>query len=105
MIPKPKSWIVSFNLIALYTFQLLCVVSTILQRNPELAFNGSLDVDSMVENAYEMFRKDFHDEGNGGENIQNELYPFFNAPTATITRYFDLTIVNNILQGHIRFSK
>lgn len=40
-----------------YTFQLLCVVSTILQRNPELAFNDSLDVDSMVESAYKMFQK------------------------------------------------
>jgi len=37
--------------------ELLCVVATILQRNPELTFRGSLDVDKMVESAYRMFQK------------------------------------------------
>jgi len=37
--------------------ELLCVVATILQRNPELTFRGSLDVDKMVESAYKMFQK------------------------------------------------
>lgn len=37
--------------------ELLCVVSTILQRNPELAFKGSLDVDKTVASAFKMFQK------------------------------------------------
>lgn len=37
--------------------ELLCVVSTILQRNPELAFKGSLDVDKTVASAFTMFQK------------------------------------------------
>ena len=37
--------------------ELLCVVSTILQRNPELSFRGSLDVDQMVSSAFRMFSK------------------------------------------------
>lgn len=37
--------------------ELLCVVSTILNRNPELAFRGSLDVDKTVASAFRMFQK------------------------------------------------
>ncbi|XP_035712716.1 probable phosphorylase b kinase regulatory subunit beta isoform X2 [Folsomia candida] len=81
--------------------ELLCVVSTILQRNPELAFNGSLDVDQLVESAYQMFQKDFKAEG--AKHGDNELYPFFNAPAATTTGYLARAVVNNILQGDMRF--
>jgi hypothetical protein len=37
--------------------ELLCVVSTILQRNPELSFRGCLDADTMVSHAFRMFSK------------------------------------------------
>jgi phosphorylase kinase alpha/beta subunit len=84
--------------------ELLCVVSTILQRNPELAFTGSLDVDGLVESAYKMFRKDFKAEGKSTES-ENELYPFFNAPAATTTGYLARAVANNILQGIITVKK
>ncbi|ODN04689.1 putative phosphorylase b kinase regulatory subunit beta [Orchesella cincta] len=82
-------------------FELLDVVSTILQRNPELAFKGSLDIDKTVASAFKMFQKclmsDFglyfifdipaqnKLEDNKGQ--PHELYPFFNASTTTTTGY------------------
>lgn len=84
--------------------ELLCVVSTILNRNPELAFKGSLDVDKTVTSAFKMFQKDLKAQNTSTEEEEtakggNELYPFFNAPTTTTTGYLARAVVNNILQG------
>lgn len=37
--------------------ELLCIVSTILRRNPELMFNQPLDLDLLITNASVMFAK------------------------------------------------
>lgn len=35
--------------------ELLCIVATILSRNPELRFQQVLDLDQMLEDAYNMY--------------------------------------------------
>lgn len=37
--------------------ELLCIVSTILRRNPELMFNQPLDLDLLINNASQMYAK------------------------------------------------
>ncbi|CAG7786316.1 unnamed protein product [Allacma fusca] len=84
--------------------ELLCVVSTILQRNPELSFKRSLDVDKMINASFKMFQKDLKKDAKlpqsadlkGETNIMNA---FFNSPTSTTTGYLARAVVNEILQG------
>ncbi|XP_046386371.1 probable phosphorylase b kinase regulatory subunit beta isoform X1 [Ischnura elegans] len=73
--------------------ELLCIVSTILQRNPELTFRSTLEVDQLVSEANTMYQKD-----NGVEKV-DDMTSFFSAPYSTTTGYLARAIVNNILQG------
>ncbi|GFG40372.1 hypothetical protein Cfor_00569 [Coptotermes formosanus] len=73
--------------------ELLCIVSTILTRNPELTFRNQLDLDHLVNEAFLMYCKD-----NKIEN-QEDLTPFFSTHYSMTTGYLARAVVNNVLQG------
>ncbi len=91
---------------------MLCVVSTILHRNPELRFKEKLDLDAVVSEALHVFIKDLSDQpGHGGakrdsstsrkESIDAELAQFYNATRATTNGYLARAVVNTILRGDL----
>ncbi|XP_021927743.1 probable phosphorylase b kinase regulatory subunit beta isoform X5 [Zootermopsis nevadensis] len=73
--------------------ELLCIVSTILTRNPELTFQSQLDLDHLVKEAYFMYCKD-----NKTEKL-DDLTPFFSTHYSITTGYLARAVVNNVLQG------
>ncbi|GAB6026744.1 hypothetical protein CHUAL_013250 [Chamberlinius hualienensis] len=74
--------------------EMIMVVSTILQRNPELVLNGEVDLDRLVEDAFQLFQKDSITNKKVGDWIQ-----FYNTiPTVTI-RYLARAAVNVILSS------
>nr|CAD7396022.1 unnamed protein product [Timema poppensis] len=73
--------------------ELLCIVSTILHRNPELSFQHQLDLDYLVQDAFKIYCKD-----NKLEKSEN-LSPFFNTHYSLTTSYLARAVVNNVLQG------
>ncbi|XP_014239926.1 probable phosphorylase b kinase regulatory subunit beta isoform X2 [Cimex lectularius] len=73
--------------------ELLCIVSTILQRNPELTFNNELNLDDLVMEAFAIYCKDTNREN------CNDVKIFFSETEATTLGYFARAIVNNVLKG------
>nr|CAD7596405.1 unnamed protein product [Timema genevievae] len=73
--------------------ELLCIVSTILHRNPELSFQHQLDLDYLVQDAFKIYCKD-----NKLEKSEN-LSSFFNTYYSLTTSYLARAVVNNVLQG------
>ncbi|XP_075211939.1 putative phosphorylase b kinase regulatory subunit beta isoform X2 [Lycorma delicatula] len=72
--------------------ELLCIVSTILNRNPELTFRNQLDLDELVTEAFKMFRKD-------AELKDCDLAIFFAEKHSVTTGYLARAVVNNVLKG------
>nr|CAD7452768.1 unnamed protein product [Timema tahoe] len=73
--------------------ELLCIVSTILHRNPELSFQHQLDLDYLVQDAFKIYCKD-----NKLEKSEN-LSSYFNTYYSLTTSYLARAVVNNVLQG------
>lgn len=73
--------------------ELLCIVSTILTRNPELTFQNQLDLDHLVKEAFLLYCKD-----NKTEKL-DDLTPFFSTHYSMTTGYLARAVVNNVLQG------
>lgn len=73
--------------------ELLCIVSTILHRNPELTFQNQLDLDELVSEAFKMFCKD-----NRMEDCK-DVGVFFSAAHSVTTGYLARAVVNNVLKG------
>ncbi|XP_054258864.1 probable phosphorylase b kinase regulatory subunit beta isoform X3 [Macrosteles quadrilineatus] len=73
--------------------ELLCIVSTILHRNPELTFRNQLDLDELVSEAFKMFCKDSQMES------CRDVTVFFSAPNSVTTGYLARAVVNNVLKG------
>ncbi|XP_049964722.1 probable phosphorylase b kinase regulatory subunit beta isoform X1 [Schistocerca serialis cubense] len=73
--------------------ELLCIVSTILVRNPELTFQKQLDLDHLMNEAYHMFCKDNKHE------VTEDLMPFFSTQYSITVGYLARAAVNNVLQG------
>ncbi|XP_071503310.1 phosphorylase b kinase regulatory subunit beta-like [Diadema antillarum] len=57
--------------------ELLSVVATILERNPELQFQHTANMDSMVHEAFELYRQDYM---KGVDHNLDDLTPFYNLP-------------------------
>ncbi|XP_025426004.1 probable phosphorylase b kinase regulatory subunit beta isoform X2 [Sipha flava] len=72
--------------------ELLCIVSTILTRNPELTLK-ELNLDNLVNEANRIFCKD--NQLVRTENLDN----FISAKYSTTTGYLARAVVNNILTG------
>jgi phosphorylase kinase alpha/beta subunit len=71
----------------------LCIVATILSRNPELRFHQPLNLDQLMEDAYSMYCKD-HDTHVGEKDI-NQLFALSYRETAG---YLARAAVNTVLQ-------
>uniref|UniRef100_A0A0P5Q2D6 Phosphorylase b kinase regulatory subunit n=1 Tax=Daphnia magna TaxID=35525 RepID=A0A0P5Q2D6_9CRUS len=91
--------------------ELLCIVNTILLRNPELRFKMQLDLDFVIAEALAMFMKDFETEktvklpNNDGTQKKDSIDPgltqFYNATAATTNGYLARAVVNTILRGDL----
>uniref|UniRef100_A0A0A9Y8S2 Phosphorylase b kinase regulatory subunit n=2 Tax=Lygus hesperus TaxID=30085 RepID=A0A0A9Y8S2_LYGHE len=73
--------------------EVLCIVSTILTRNPELTFQNQLDLDDLVAEAFSMFCKDT------GREDCTDLQVFFSEKENITAGYFARAVVNNVLKG------
>ncbi|XP_065353861.1 probable phosphorylase b kinase regulatory subunit beta isoform X1 [Cloeon dipterum] len=72
--------------------ELLCIVSKILQRNPELSFKNLLDLDNLVDEAYRIFCKD------QGMTAGSDRLAFYSAPLNLTTGYLARATVNSVLR-------
>lgn len=73
--------------------ELLCIVATILSRNPELRFKDMLDLDQLLEDAYAMYCKDHK------VSVSTDLSPLYSVGYNETTGYLARAAVNTILQG------
>lgn len=73
--------------------ELLCIVSTILRRNPELTFNEPLDLDLLIKNAAHVHAKD------NGVSEGSEIEALLAAPQVQSTGCLARAVVNNVLKG------
>ncbi|XP_073941999.1 probable phosphorylase b kinase regulatory subunit beta [Choristoneura fumiferana] len=71
--------------------ELLCVVATILRRNPELCLQQPLDLDRLLHDAHYTYAKD------SGVSEVNE--PLASAPPAVSVGYLARAVVNSVLQA------
>ncbi|XP_039227671.1 probable phosphorylase b kinase regulatory subunit beta isoform X2 [Drosophila yakuba] len=87
------------------TVELLCIVATILNRNPELHFKQALDLDGILAEAFAMYCKDNniqHQPKPEHEQTKNEdLKAFYSLPYSETTGYLARAAVNKVLQGGI----
>lgn len=73
--------------------ELLCIVATILARNPEVRFKQALDLDQLLEEAFYIYCKD-------NKMIPSkDLTPLYSLPYSETTGYLARAAVNNVLQG------
>lgn len=73
--------------------ELLCIVATILSRNPELRFKQALDLDQLLEEAYTIYCR---------ENklpLTKDVTPLFSLPYNETTGVLARAAVNRVLQG------
>lgn len=73
----------------------LCIVATILSRNPELRFQHPLDLDQLMDDAYMMYCKDHNIEPKDPKDI-SQLFALGYRET---TGYLARAAVNIVLQG------
>lgn len=72
--------------------ELIMVVYLILERNPELSFNDTIDMNKLVEEAFIMYQKD-----NGGDK-KDDMTMFFDSPTSVTASYLARAVMNHLLQ-------
>lgn len=72
--------------------ELLCIIATILKRNPELMFSKPLDLDALVTDASELLAANM-------DSKENALDRLLGTPRSSSTGYLARAIVNNVLQG------
>lgn len=73
--------------------ELVCIVATILSRNPELFFKEKLDLDQLLEEAFGIYCKE-----NKLPPVK-DVTPLFSLPYNVTTGYLARAAVNNVLQG------
>ncbi|KAH0814588.1 hypothetical protein GEV33_008200 [Tenebrio molitor] len=71
--------------------ELLCIVSTILGRNPELTFSQPLDLEQLIKDAAYMYSKASGDD--------NEIKNLMEVPCMQSTGYLARAVVNTVLKG------
>ncbi|KAI8125814.1 putative phosphorylase b kinase regulatory subunit beta [Lucilia cuprina] len=76
------------------TVELLCIIATILSRNPELHFKHALDLDEILLEAFLMYCKD-----NNKQDHNNDMTPFYALVYNETTGYLARAAVNKVLQG------
>lgn len=75
------------------TVELLCIIATILSRNPELCFQQPLDLDEILLEAFLMYCKDNKIANN------KDIQPLFALSYSVTTGYLARASVNKVLQG------
>lgn len=73
--------------------ELLCIVATILARNPELRFKDMLDLDKLLIDAVKMYCKD------NQINVTKDITSLYSLGYSETTGYLARATVNTILQG------
>lgn len=77
------------------TVELLCIVATILARNPELRFKDILDLDELLEEAYSMYCKEKRIP------FTKDITPLYSLYYSETTGYLARATVNTILKGGV----
>lgn len=84
-------------------FQLLMVVSVVLERNPELEFQDKVDLDKLVKEAFHEFQKD---ESRLKEvEKQDDMTSFYNTPPLGrrgTCSYLTKVVMNLLLEGEVK---
>ncbi|CAH1778896.1 unnamed protein product [Owenia fusiformis] len=84
------------------------VVSTILERNPELEFQRPVNMDVLIKEAFQYFKNDSQptvEEKEKQDKQENNMASFFNTPSVGrlgTTSYIAKAVVNHLLQGDVR---
>lgn len=73
--------------------ELLCIVATILARNPELQFKDVLDLDQLLEDALNMYGREKQIA------VTKDISPLYSLSYSETTGYLARATVNTILQG------
>lgn len=79
--------------------ELLCIVATILARNPELRFKDILDLDQLLEQAFNMYCKEKQ------LAYTRDISPLYSLSYSETTGYLARAAVNTILQGGVLASQ
>ncbi|NXG60139.1 KPBB kinase, partial [Hemiprocne comata] len=85
--------------------ELLMVISVILERNPELEFQDKVDLDKVLQEAFNDFKKD-HSSPKGSEK-QHDLTAFYNThPIGKkgTCSYLSKAVVTLLLEGEVKAS-
>ncbi|XP_074957627.1 phosphorylase b kinase regulatory subunit beta isoform X10 [Phalacrocorax aristotelis] len=85
--------------------ELLMVISVILERNPELEFQDKVDLDKVVQEAFNDFQKD-HSSPKGAEK-QDDMTAFYNThPTGKkgTCSYLSKAVITLLLEGEMKRS-
>ncbi|KFM76788.1 Phosphorylase b kinase regulatory subunit beta, partial [Stegodyphus mimosarum] len=72
--------------------ELIMVVYLILERNPELSFNTTIDMNKLVEEAFIMFQKD------NAYDREKDMTMFFDSPTTITASYLARAVMNHLLK-------
>lgn len=86
--------------------ELLMVVSIVLERNPELEFQETVDLDLLVKEAFNDFQRD-HSKNEGAEKQVN-MEAFYNTPALAkrgTSSYLTKAVMIQLLQGEVKLSK
>ncbi|XP_059167823.1 phosphorylase b kinase regulatory subunit beta-like isoform X2 [Physella acuta] len=79
------------------------VVSTILERNPELMFHQSANMDKIIQEAYDEFQQDLNRME--GREKEDDMHRFYNTPPNVrygTTAYIAKAVIKNLLDGDLR---
>ncbi|XP_065573924.1 probable phosphorylase b kinase regulatory subunit beta isoform X2 [Artemia franciscana] len=94
--------------------ELLCILATILERNPELQFRCQVDLDQLISDALQIFLKD---TGFGRKNsldvtkkqssdesqlFETHILLFCSAPPSLTNGLLARAVVNNLLKGGVQ---
>ncbi|XP_066289063.1 phosphorylase b kinase regulatory subunit beta-like isoform X2 [Branchiostoma lanceolatum] len=86
--------------------EMLMVLSTILYRNPELEFQGCVELDKLVQESFQYFQQD--QSQSHGQEKQDDMTAFFNTPAGVqhgTTSYLAKAAVNRLLQGNVNIDQ
>ncbi|XP_042909770.1 probable phosphorylase b kinase regulatory subunit beta isoform X3 [Parasteatoda tepidariorum] len=72
--------------------ELIMVVYLILERNPELSFNTTIDMNKLVEESFLMYQKD------NGIDREGDMTLFFDSPTTITASYLARAVMNHLLK-------
>ncbi|XP_013783475.2 probable phosphorylase b kinase regulatory subunit beta [Limulus polyphemus] len=75
--------------------ELIMVVYLILERNPELSFKDTVNLDKLVHEAFNLFKRD---NGDVSLELSDDMTPFYNAPSTVTTSYLARAVLNVLLK-------